>query len=198
MCASTVRLRSVLRGVALGVRFGAVFTVLCLASLVLPSDVWAAPSPAPTPTAPNAVPGSWSCDDRTADPSASPAPIVGGSDCSVTDWRYPPAPSPSTADVTITGPSPLPVHEVSPPASSAPVSLCGSPASPSTSPTATASPSPSPMDSPSPASSATPCAVQVTDAQVAPFAWMGGTLVMLALAGFIFYFGRRLRRVGGS
>lgn len=158
--------------------------LLCAAAL--PVEVWASPPPAPSPTAPNAAPGSWSCDDRmqtttpTPDATSTPAPVVShvGEDCSVTDWQYGP---------TVT----LPVHEQSPVS----VSLaCSSSDTSSTSPSPSASPSPSPSSSVGSASP-TPCSVQVSDAQVAPFIWMGGTLVMIAVAWFVVTYSRRIGRL---
>jgi len=176
---SFTRLRSACRLLALVIGF-------TFAALLFPVECWA--QTVPTPTAPNPIAGSWSCNDRTADPAATP-PVVAGSDCSVTGWAYGPQPT-----VAVSPGATLPVHEQQPPSPSS-VSLdCASSASPSPSPTDSASPTPSPTSSdgsPSPQ----PCAVQVADVQVAPFLWIGGTLVVLAAATFVLTYSRRFRRL---
>lgn len=159
------------------------FVALCFCALVLPAEVWAdPPTPVPAPTSGQFVPGSWSCTDRwetpTPDPTLTPTPTPSkvGEDCAVSQWA--------------------PVPGDTAPASSS--LACGASPSPSTSSTSSASPSPSPTDSASPAASsgsAAPCLVQVSDAQVAPFVWVGGGLLLISVASFVLTYSRRFRRV---
>lgn len=184
--ASTVR--RLLR--RLGLVVVLVFSVLLFGDPEVFADV---PTPAPSPSS-GSVAGAWTCTDRYVTPSPnppdtpSPEPTKVGQDCAVSEWV--PIPPESRSPL----PDPLPVHEVSPPpASVSSVSSlsCSPEASPSTPPSPSASPTPSPSPSAGDPVS-TGCAVSLDAAQWNPMVWFAGALLLIAVAGFVLKYSRRI------